>query len=147
MDVCVYLKARSWPPSLFFLHAARFFTVMICFTVFYADDTQLFKPLKLSVCVCVCACDRGGWASLFEPTTFSRSDIFFSCWCICWFFISTTSFKLFRSCSMCWYGARASCYRHVHKHEEVEKRGGVIVEIFGYLKYFRRLIVIICSSR
>lgn len=37
----------------------------------------------------------------FEPTTFSRSVIFFSCWCICWFFISTTSFKLFRSCSMC----------------------------------------------
>lgn len=60
------------------------------------------------VCVCVCAC----WDSLFEPTTFSRSEIFFSCWCICWFFISTTSFKLFRSFSMCWYGAKASCYSH-----------------------------------
>lgn len=31
-----------------------------------------------------------------------------SCWWICWFFISKTSFRLFRSSSMCLYGAKAS---------------------------------------
>lgn len=44
-----------------------------------------------------------------KPTIFSSSEIFRSCWCICWFFISRTSFRLFRSSSMCLYGAKASC--------------------------------------
>lgn len=71
-------------------------------------------------CICLCLC--GSCASLLEPTTFSRSVIFFSCWCICWFFISTTSFRLFRSCSMCWYGARAS-YWGEQEQKQVRKMG------------------------
>lgn len=77
---------------------------------FHSPHIMTIMRLQSTVRVCVCV-RREVWDSLFEPTTFSRSEIFFSCWCICWFFISTTSFKLFRSCSMCWYGARASCYR------------------------------------
>lgn len=46
-----------------------------------------------------------------KPTIFSSSEIFRACWWICWFFISKTSFRLFRSSSMCLYGAKASWQR------------------------------------
>lgn len=48
-----------------------------------------------------------------KPTIFSNSEIFSSCWWICWFFISRTSFRLFRSSSMCLYGAKASWQKEV----------------------------------
>lgn len=44
-------------------------------------------------------------------TIFSSSEILMSCWWICWFFISKTSLRLFRSSSMCLYGAKASWKR------------------------------------
>ena len=79
--------------------------------IFHSPDTVTVMCIQTTVHVCVRVAVLG-LIRLIEPTTFSRSEIFFSCWCICRFFISTTSFKLFRSCSMCWYGAKASCYRN-----------------------------------
>lgn len=73
-------------------------------------------------CVNLCTGWGRGIDGLFEPTTFSRSEIFFSCWCICWFFISTISFRLFKSCSMCWYGAKASCYKNVHSQKTPKQK-------------------------
>lgn len=80
-----------------------------------------------------------------ELTTFSKWQIFFSWSWICWFFISRTSFRLFRSSSICWYGANASC-KYIYSTYFQCLCAYMIVSLFKCLKRNIPRFVHQCSS-